>query len=639
MKKIISMLSALTILSASCTLTAFADDTVVPVDVDEAVYTQLLANKWSCDKNSDGIITEAELNEATQLSIDLTDIEDLSWLSMLQSCNYITLKNGTLTDLSGLTKLPKLSYLEMNNVPLTDISFIKDMELESCQLRNMDQITAAQKMEVLKWSAPDIWEGTAGTITCKPRNLTDYRVTLDNTDAAIFLSGSDYAVNSYEQVYGLKPGTVGYTVSLDGENYYHGEVTIKQSPGAYAPALHNTTITNYEVGQSNYYNPDSDGNSGWVILVNGTLYTIRGSAVQEVETDVKDYAYVYKRSYSGSYNYADMVLKTDGTLLLNGKSIMGSPVSAMRDGYILGENGIIYSIVPSGDGFTITTVASDSVGWVEDCSPLYISNTGNLKYYSTELIGDGRLRVYNGNTNIGKPISAYKNGRTCYVVDGSRTLFQLDFASTFTKTKLADNVISVGESEDGSRIEYTTTDGTTETILEFIRSSSYLAMAGKTLGIQAGSFYIHEYTARGVDENDAVFDYYINRDDTMSLTFLGNYCGLTNVEAPICTSYDTTENHGYVYFLRTDGSIWKYNLDTQQWQEAIAGTVPIPETIKGDINADGVFNVADVVLLQKWLLAVPDTKIADWKAGDFCEDDRLDVYDLCLMKRELLNHT
>lgn len=59
-------------------------------------------------------------------------------------------------------------------------------------------------------------------------------------------------------------------------------------------------------------------------------------------------------------------------------------------------------------------------------------------------------------------------------------------------------------------------------------------------------------------------------------------------------------------------------------------------SIKGDINADGSFNIADVVLLQKWLLAVPDTHLADWKAADFCNDDRLDVFDLCLMRRALL---
>ncbi len=63
------------------------------------------------------------------------------------------------------------------------------------------------------------------------------------------------------------------------------------------------------------------------------------------------------------------------------------------------------------------------------------------------------------------------------------------------------------------------------------------------------------------------------------------------------------------------------------------------QTLKGDVNADGKFDVTDAVLLQKWLLAVPDTHLANWKAGDLCEDDKLDVFDLCMMKRELIAKT
>ena len=58
--------------------------------------------------------------------------------------------------------------------------------------------------------------------------------------------------------------------------------------------------------------------------------------------------------------------------------------------------------------------------------------------------------------------------------------------------------------------------------------------------------------------------------------------------------------------------------------------------VKGDINVDGVFNVTYLVVMQKWLLAVPDTTLADWKAGDLYEDDSLDVFDLGLMKRMLI---
>ncbi|MGN0606642.1 MAG: CotH kinase family protein [Oscillospiraceae bacterium] len=61
------------------------------------------------------------------------------------------------------------------------------------------------------------------------------------------------------------------------------------------------------------------------------------------------------------------------------------------------------------------------------------------------------------------------------------------------------------------------------------------------------------------------------------------------------------------------------------------------QSVKGDVNADGKFNIADIAMMQKWLLAVPDTSLADWKAGDLCENDEINVFDLCLMKHLLLN--
>ena len=61
-----------------------------------------------------------------------------------------------------------------------------------------------------------------------------------------------------------------------------------------------------------------------------------------------------------------------------------------------------------------------------------------------------------------------------------------------------------------------------------------------------------------------------------------------------------------------------------------------PEALKGDLNGDGAFTIADAVLMQKWLLSMPDAKLADWKAGDWNTDGRLDAGDLAAMKRELL---
>lgn len=58
--------------------------------------------------------------------------------------------------------------------------------------------------------------------------------------------------------------------------------------------------------------------------------------------------------------------------------------------------------------------------------------------------------------------------------------------------------------------------------------------------------------------------------------------------------------------------------------------------IMGDVNCDGEFTIADVVLLQKWLLAVPDIELANWKSADFYKDEKLDVFDLCLMRKAFI---
>lgn len=56
---------------------------------------------------------------------------------------------------------------------------------------------------------------------------------------------------------------------------------------------------------------------------------------------------------------------------------------------------------------------------------------------------------------------------------------------------------------------------------------------------------------------------------------------------------------------------------------------------KGDVNADGEFNIADIITLQKWILDVPNSELKDWQSADLCKDGKIDVFDLCVMKRML----
>lgn len=58
--------------------------------------------------------------------------------------------------------------------------------------------------------------------------------------------------------------------------------------------------------------------------------------------------------------------------------------------------------------------------------------------------------------------------------------------------------------------------------------------------------------------------------------------------------------------------------------------------MKGDCNNDSELNIADAVTLQKWLLCDPDTADVNTRNTDICKDNQLDVFDLCLLKRMVI---
>lgn len=68
-----------------------------------------------------------------------------------------------------------------------------------------------------------------------------------------------------------------------------------------------------------------------------------------------------------------------------------------------------------------------------------------------------------------------------------------------------------------------------------------------------------------------------------------------------------------------------------EWQDFSKENNPV----YGDVNDDGEFTISDVVMLQKWLLCAGD--LTNWKNGDLYEDGVLNVFDLALMKCELIH--
>ncbi len=91
------------------------------------------------------------------------------------------------------------------------------------------------------------------------------------------------------------------------------------------------------------------------------------------------------------------------------------------------------------------------------------------------------------------------------------------------------------------------------------------------------------------------------------------------------------------------GTIYGYeNSAAQEYAEKYnrkfvsLGEAPEQNTTIGDMNGDNEFNVADVVTFQQYLLGTSDTEVSDLKNADLNSDGLLDSFDLCLMKKKLI---
>ena len=113
----------------------------------------------------------------------------------------------------------------------------------------------------------------------------------------------------------------------------------------------------------------------------------------------------------------------------------------------------------------------------------------------------------------------------------------------------------------------------------------------------------------------------------------------------------TTETHGQLADMGsgtssfigksyyTDDTCFKGSIDNIRIYKSALTASEIGGTseVREDVNADGEFNLADVVTLQNWLLQKSGAQLKNWKVADLSADGKLNVFDLCLMKREFVN--
>ncbi|MBR4363164.1 MAG: carbohydrate-binding protein [Ruminococcus sp.] len=93
---------------------------------------------------------------------------------------------------------------------------------------------------------------------------------------------------------------------------------------------------------------------------------------------------------------------------------------------------------------------------------------------------------------------------------------------------------------------------------------------------------------------------------------------------------DKTTGVNDVYFVFKGGEGYLFNLN---W---FSINYPfVNDSVSGDVNLDGEVTVADLVMLEEWLISKSKT-LSCWRNGDICKDNRIDTFDLVLLRKMLI---
>ena len=274
------------------------------------------------------------------------------------------------------------------------------------------------------------------------------------------------------------------------------------------------------------------------------------------------------------------------------------------------------------------------------------SGQGLYGSYDKSVSADSYQRIRSVNSSIGKMFTALlKNDE--FKMAYARTMMDLaNYNFTAEKTSEAINnyknyrqqVLDTfarfqPSSLSGSKGE-NRFDGAMSTVSDFY--SKRYSYAERTTRSAVGlSSEPYKLTVINHAEKGAV------RLNTLDLGNTDGWSGNYHSDYDITVSAEPVEGRTFSHWVVkggtvTEGDITSTTISFRIESDAVVEAV-YTTGVRGDVNADGKFDVVDLVLLQKWLTADRDTYLSNWKAADLCEDSVIDVFDIIAMRRELLS--
>lgn len=637
MKKITAITSALALLTS---LTAFpaSAETAVPVDVDEAIYA-LLLDSYGCDDNEDGVVTEEEFRSVLSLRMNPCGFDDLSWMAGMESLTSLILEEGTLTDMAAqsLLQVPQIDSIQMYNVTLSSIAFLRDMELSFCRMQGCTPFSDSELLSIMRVEDVTVQKGFAAKGGVFPEGLfstNDLMLTIGDTDiACLDTYGTVQSPSSNSIFYGKEVGETTFTLSIYGSEEFTGKITVEDFTPEAIPLGETTGAP--EILDAIHHG----GGIGTALLKDGTMYSLNDGALQLEAENVESFHYAYIYNETGRNDHRDIVLYQDGSVTVDGKPLQSDlEFDYAKNGVCVAGNGGAYAIREENGEFYADYLYSGFGTSDSKVGQYFFSTDGEVmaRAYMPQENGGYRWEVFPmGITDV-----VSSQGR--YFVDKNQILWEItaEKGEAPAAVQIAENVQAVGyyryEEYSYPAIIYITMDGKAKlpsTHKEVTLCENQLEEEVVHY-LDAANFTVW-YTEDGKMMSDPSIghDYHLSLDNVLTIDCRGVKTGITDVAQFVDNDYAGYGETVYAYFVRTDGSLWCYSSETNGYFEIPFTT---PEPLAGDADADGAVNVADAVLLQKYLFGKAKLTSAQAKNAELCKDGIVDGFDLAALKRMLL---
>ena len=363
-----------------------------------------------------------------------------------------------------------------------------------------------------------------------------------------------------------------------------------------------------------YFTSDQENvNGGYPILIwQKSQYTFQGSGTEKdpyqinSTEDFKQMAeYVNSEIFNGTYSAAHYIQNTDINLNDDEWSAIGKSKELSFKGEYNGNTYYIYGLNAGGYAFGGLFGCVDEGGYIHNVT-VYNGSSGSVNGsvggIAAELLNGGKVEecafigMVNGSSGVGGIVGTVSNGgsvKNCYqtgAVNGTTNVGGV-VGTVESGQVTIENCYHAG----GNVTATSHSGGVTGTI------------SGTTK--IANCYYLKTNASHGVN----------NGSNTGAMAVTSNVLKLLSDDLGEGYSENISEyfNEGYPVL---------------EWQDFSKSQ----NVYYGDVNEDGVVTVADIVLLQKYLLAAKTLSNDQWLAADINQDGAVNGFDLALLRQDVI---